>query len=63
MTITGSAANIIVAEKAMRIDPDMEISFFVHYRVCFWITLLSCAIGGVMLYGIASLDNYFGSNW
>jgi hypothetical protein len=45
LTITGSAANIIVAEKANRLDPDNSIDFFSHYKICFWVTLLSCAVG------------------
>lgn len=57
LTITGSAANIIVAEKAARLDPNMSIDFFQHGRVCFGVTVLSCVIGGAMLAGISTLDN------
>jgi Na+/H+ antiporter NhaD/arsenite permease-like protein len=49
LTITGSAANIIVSEKVARLDPSSAIDFFKHYRVCFWITLLSCCIGTVLI--------------
>lgn len=43
------AANIIVAEKANKIDPTSNLDFFKHYKVCFWVTLLSCAVGGVII--------------
>lgn len=57
LTITGSAANIIVIEKAARLDPDMTIDFFCHFKVCFWVTLLSCIIGGAMVSAIVMFDN------
>lgn len=57
LTITGSAANIIVAEKCARIDPDSALDFFKHYKVCFWVTLASCFIGGAILMGLVSIDN------
>jgi Na+/H+ antiporter NhaD/arsenite permease-like protein len=57
LTITGSAANIIVAEKAARIDPSSTIDFFKHYRVCFWVTLFSCALGACMITGVVICDN------
>ena len=57
LTITGSAANIIVAEKAARLDSSLSLDFFTHYRVCFWITLLSCVVGSVIITGIVLLDN------
>lgn len=63
LTITGSAANIIVAEKAVRIDPSSYIDFFRHYAVCFWITLLSCVIGALMITGIIVIDNASGASW
>jgi Na+/H+ antiporter NhaD/arsenite permease-like protein len=63
LTITGSAANIIVAEKAARLDPNMSIDFFQHYRVCFWITVFCCTMGGAILFGISTLDNMSGSHW
>jgi Na+/H+ antiporter NhaD/arsenite permease-like protein len=49
LTITGSAANIIVAEKARRIDPNAPIEFFNHFRVCFLVTVASCFIGGAII--------------
>jgi len=49
LTITGSAANIIVAEKARRIDPDAPIEFFNHFRVCFLVTIVSCLLGGSII--------------
>ena len=55
LTITGSAANIIVAEKAARIDPEANINFFQHYRVCFWVTAVSCAIGASIITFIAGM--------
>lgn len=51
-------ANIIVAEKANRLDPTINMNFFRHFKICFLVTLFSCAIGAVMLYAIISLDNY-----
>lgn len=57
LTITGSAANIIVAEKASRIDPANTIDFFKHYKVCFWVTLFSCALGATMITGVVICDN------
>jgi Na+/H+ antiporter NhaD/arsenite permease-like protein len=56
LTITGSAANIIVAEKAARIDPEANINFFQHYRVCFWVTAVSCAIGASLITMISKLN-------
>eukprot|EP01033_Poteriospumella_lacustris_P008104 gene8104-5832_t len=58
LTITGSAANIIVAEKANRLDPTINMNFFRHFKICFAVTLVSCAVGAAMLYAIISLDNY-----
>ena len=49
LTITGSAANIIVAEKSARIDPNASLDFFSHFKVCFWVTLGCCAIGGIII--------------
>lgn len=57
LTITGSAANIIVAEKAVRIDPASRIDFMAHFRVCFLVTLFSCVLGGVMITGICICEN------
>ena len=59
LTITGSAANIIVAEKANRLDPTNAIDFFSHFRVCFLVTLLSCAIGVVFITGTMMLQNFW----
>lgn len=58
LTITGSAANIIVAEKAARIDPTSQMDFFTHYKICFWITLLSCVLGSLIITGIVVCDNH-----
>jgi hypothetical protein len=57
------AANIIVAEKAARLDSTMAIDFFRHYHVCFWVTLVSCAVGACMITAIGVADNANGSNW
>lgn len=51
LTITGSAANIIVAEKAARIHPSNEINFSNHYAICFWVTLLCCFCGALVITG------------
>ena len=56
LTMTGSAANIIVAEKAARIDPEANINFFQHYRVCFWVTAISCAIGASLITLISGIN-------
>ena len=57
------SANIIVAEKANRMDATINFDFFRHFRVCFAITLLCCIVGGGMLAVIVKVDNYFGSSW
>lgn len=57
LTITGSAANIIVAEKANRLDPSNAIEFFSHYKVCFWVTLMSCIVGVMFISGTTALQN------
>ncbi len=56
-------ANIIVAEKAARLDFSMAIDFFRHFHVCFWVTLLSCTVGALMITAIGMVDNANGSNW
>jgi Na+/H+ antiporter NhaD/arsenite permease-like protein len=57
LTITGSAANIIVSEKSARIDPDSSIDFFRHFRVCFLVTLISCAVGSAIITLILHMEN------
>jgi Na+/H+ antiporter NhaD/arsenite permease-like protein len=62
LTITGSAANIIVAEKAARIDPNSSITFYAHLKVCFVVTLVSCVLGALMITGISICEEAtFGS--
>jgi Na+/H+ antiporter NhaD/arsenite permease-like protein len=63
LTIMGSAANIIVAEKANRSDPTINFNFFRHYRVCCWVTVLCCIVGGLIITAVITLDNLIGSNW
>eukprot|EP00607_Mallomonas_marina_P005993 CAMPEP_0182428374 /NCGR_PEP_ID=MMETSP1167-20130531/22658_1 /TAXON_ID=2988 /ORGANISM="Mallomonas Sp, Strain CCMP3275" /LENGTH=509 /DNA_ID=CAMNT_0024611247 /DNA_START=380 /DNA_END=1909 /DNA_ORIENTATION=+ len=63
LTITGSAANIIVAEKVRRLDPRSSIDFFRHYHVCFWITLACCMLGGVIITGIVMADAGLDETW
>lgn len=63
LTITGSAANIIVAEKAARIDPNSGIDFFRHYAVCFWITLICCIGGAFLITATVSIDNSMRESW
>jgi hypothetical protein len=63
LTITGSAANIIVAEKAARIDPNSGIDFFRHYAVCFWVTLFSCIVGALMITATVMMDNNLRESW
>ena len=45
LLLTGSAANLIVAEKAMRVDPTAVMNFGNHARVCFMTCVISCAVG------------------
>lgn len=52
-----------MTEKATRLDASMGIDFFRHYRVCFWITMLSCVVGALMITAIVVIDNATGSNW
>lgn len=59
LTITGSAANIIVSEKSSRIDPNSSIDFFRHFRVCFIVTLLSCFVGGLVITLLMHIENSF----
>lgn len=63
LTITGSAANIIVAEKASRIDPNSSVDFFVHARVCFMVTLISVVLGALMITAIVMVDNNLRESW
>ena len=63
LTITGSAANIIVAEKVRRLDPLSSIDFFRHYHVCFWITMFSCILGGIIITGIVIADSGLNESW
>lgn len=49
LTITGSAANIIVVEKSSRIDPDSSLDFYRHIYICFGVTIASCILGGLIL--------------
>jgi len=55
LTITGSAANIIVAEKARRLGVKMD--FYLHAKVCCGVTLLCCLIGTLIISGIVSVYN------
>ncbi len=52
-----------MAEKAARLDSSMAIDFFRHFHVCFWVTLLSCTVGALMITAIVVSDNASGSNW
>ena len=56
LTITGSAANIIVAEKARTLDASLKIDFFVHANICFGVTVASCFIGAALVALAAMLD-------
>lgn len=57
LTITGSAANIIVAEKAARIHPSNEINFTNHHKICFWITLLCVFSGALIITGWVAMES------
>ena len=49
LTLTGSAANLIVAEKSSRIDRSNTIDFWRHIRVCCGACVLSCLLGGSLI--------------
>ena len=57
LTITGSAANIIVAEKAARIHPSNEINFLNHHKTCFWVTLLCVVSGAFIITGWVAMES------
>jgi di/tricarboxylate transporter len=57
LTITGSAANIIVAEKAVRIDPANEINFGNHFQICFFVTLICCFFGALIITGFMAINS------
>lgn len=63
LTITGSAANIIVAEKAARIDRDNSITFFNHFAVCFFVTLFCVILGALMITAVVMVDNNLRESW
>lgn len=63
LTVPGSAANIIVAEKAARIDSSAAITFFNHFAVCFFVTLFCCGMGAVLITGIVICDNGMMGVW
>ena len=58
LTITGSAANVIVAEQFARLnsDPDSQFDFWKHFDACFWVTLASCVGGATLIVGEVYLD-------
>ena len=60
LTLTGSAANIIVAEKAFRLG--QNIKFMDHFKVCFWVTLLSCFLGMAVISLTVVFDSYISGN-
>lgn len=63
LTVPGSAANIIVAEKAARIDPHSAITFYNHFAVCFFVTLFCCGMGAVLITGVVICDNGMMDVW
>mmetsp|Transcript_26293 Transcript_26293/g.44365 ORF Transcript_26293/g.44365 Transcript_26293/m.44365 type:complete len:614 (+) Transcript_26293:352-2193(+) len=63
LTVPGSAANIIVAEKAARIDSSAAITFFNHFAVCFFITLFCCALGAILITGTVICDDGMMGIW
>ena len=60
LTLTGSAANIIVAEKAFRLG--QNIKFMDHFEVCFLVTLFSSFLGMAMISLTVLLDSYISGN-
>lgn len=50
LTITGSAANIIVSEKAQRLG--VSVNFFKHAAVCCGVTIISCVAGTAIITGL-----------
>lgn len=63
LTVPGSAANIIVAEKAARIDSSAAITFFNHFAVCFFITLFCCGLGTILITGTVICDDGMMGIW
>ena len=53
LTITGSAANIIVAEKAQRLG--VNVSMWKHAAICSGITILSTALGTAIITGLVAV--------
>jgi hypothetical protein len=51
-----TTANIIVAETAARLDASMAIDFFRHFRVCFWVTLVSCTVGALLITAMVEIE-------
>jgi hypothetical protein len=49
LTLTGSAANLIVAEKSARIDRNNTLDFWRHIRVCFVVCIISCVAGAGLI--------------
>ena len=60
LILTGSAANIIVAEKAFRLG--QNIKFMDHFKVCFWVTLLSSFLGMAIISLTVVFDSYISGN-
>ena len=48
------AANIIVAEKVAKLDPESAIDFFKHARICAGVTIVSCIVGAAIIAVILS---------
>eukprot|EP00606_Chrysophyceae_sp_TOSAG23-5_P001083 GSChrysophyteH2.ASY1.ANO1.699.1 assembled CDS len=59
LTLTGSAANLIVAEQAMRIDRENTLDFFRHIKACFVVCVISCVVGG----GLIVMADALMGNW
>ena len=56
LTLTGSAANVIVAEQMMRIPNTPPLDFWKHLACCFGITLFCIAIGTGIITLVVGVD-------
>ena len=59
LLLTGSAANIIVAEQAARIDESSVMTFANHGKVCFAMCTICCIVGTLLITAANSLEMSF----
>jgi Na+/H+ antiporter NhaD/arsenite permease-like protein len=58
LTLTGSAANVIVAETVARIPNGPRLDFWGHFHICFYVTLISLGLGMALITMTIHFDNY-----